>query len=142
MYYEYVLEKRKSNNFEPAPKDCSIPFVSSVNDDILKLVFAPDPTSGVPVSDLVLMSVNNLAPAVFDFISKLTQQHVTSINTPFSKDQEAFDSIIPYFLDNETQIMQFYKARGFDTERIEALLSGDSLDSLPDSSDSSSSDSE
>lgn len=138
MYYEYVFEKRKAQKTEPAPHEWSAPYVSSVNDDILKLVFAPDPTSGVPVSDLVLMSVNNLAPEVFDFISKLTQQHVTSVNQPLSNDKDAFESIIPYFLDNETQILQFYKARGFDSERIEALLSGDSLDSIADSSDDSS----
>lgn len=138
MYYEYVFAKRKAQKSEPAPLDWSAPFISSVNDDILKLVFAPDPTSGVPVSDLVLMSVNNLAPEVFDFISKLTQQHVTSVNQPLSSDKEAFESIIPYFIDNETQILQFYKARGFDTERIEALLAGDSLDSLSSDSDDSS----
>lgn len=137
MYYEYVFAKRKVKKSEPAPQNWSAPYISSVNDDILKLVFAPDPTSGVPVSDLVLMSVNNLAPELFDFISKLTQQHVTSLNQPFSSDKAAFESIIPYFIDNETQIMEFYKARGFDTERIEALLSGDSLDDISSDSDDS-----
>ena len=137
MYIDYILTKRSNKSFID-PNTLEPEFVKSSTDDILRLVYVPDPLTGVPQSDLVLLSHNNLAPEVFDMITKITQQLVSSVNTPFNTDKDAFESIVPYFLDNETQIMDFYKARGFDTERIEALLSGDSLDSISNTSDDSS----
>lgn len=133
MYFEYVFQKHqeKKSFSENVGK---IPYIPSLNDDILSLVFAPDPVSRVPVSDLVLMNQNNLAPELFDYISKLTQQHVTSVNPPLSSDKKVFESIIPYFIDNETQIIDFYKARGYDVEKIENLLLGNDIGSDSDGS--------
>lgn len=137
MYFEYVFKKHlEKKSFSENVGE--IPYISSENDDILSLVFAPDPVSRVPVSDLVLMNQNNLAPELFDYISKLTQQHVTSQNPPLSSDKKVFESIIPYFIDNETQIIDFYKARGYDVEKIENLLLGNDIGSDSDGSSSES----
>lgn len=139
MYYiDYVLNKISSN--QDYSTNVEIPFVKSLSDDIYRLVFAPDPVTGIPTSDLVLLSRNNLSPEVYEAISKLSMQQVSSPNKPFDTDEAAFDSIVPHYIDNETQLVQFYKAKGYDTTKIEQALHGDDVDwSADDDSDGTSS---
>lgn len=138
FYIDYVLSKKSSN--EDYSTNVEIPFVKSLSDDLYRLVFAPDPVTGIPISDLVLLSRNNLSPEVYDAISKLSMQQVTSSNKPFDTDKAAFDSIVPYYIDNETQLVQYYKAKGYDTTKIEQALHGDEIDwSADNDSDDSSS---
>ena len=139
MYYiDYVLSKKSSHVV--LSTDIEIPFVKSLSDDLYRLIFAPDPVTGIPTSDLVLLSRNNLSPEVYEAISKLSMQHISTPNTPFDTDKEVFDSILPYYIDNETQLVQFYKAKGYDTSKIEQALHGDDVDwtAVNDDDDSSS----
>lgn len=107
------------------------------SESIERLVFAPSPETGLPTSDLSLLVKGGLSPEVVTAIQSLTMQSVTPQNG-FESDKESFDSIIPYYINNESQLLDYYKMKGYDSEKIESVLHGESLDNLFDSPDDTS----
>lgn len=123
------------------PRDLKNAPLSHETEELEFLVFAPSPISGLPTSDLSLVLKGGLSSEMLNMIQSLTMTHQSSVSKGFDFDKDAIDSAIPYQLDNETQLLYFYKSKGYDSEKMQRVLNGESFNEVFSDSSTSSDDS-
>lgn len=122
----YIIDhaKRLQAYKKPERVEGSLPLPQSTqNDSLIRTMFAPDPVTGLPVSDLVLVTQNGLSPELREAIMRFSMSPITKPKG-FSSDADAHDSLIPRYAQDETYLLDYYERRGFDTSKISAVLDG------------------
>ena len=141
-YNVNVLKKRSSRDYESRLflKDPQEPMRHETN-DLEQLVFAPNPVSGFPMSDLALVSHGGLSTEVMSLIQSLTMRPLTPVGQGYKDDSSALDSAVPYALNNESMLLAFYKSKGYDLDKIQRVMDGENPDEVFANDASSSDDS-